>query len=94
MPKRRRIRAGFMIGSSSFVFLLYKASIYEGVSKILMTGAAIYTAVVVARRTTMSSESVCQVSRSWVEVGSFHTCLVERFMIFTASVRNILDTPS
>jgi len=23
----------------------------------------------------MSSESVCQVARSWVDVGSFHTCL-------------------
>jgi hypothetical protein len=45
-------------------------------------------------RTTMSSESVCQVARSWVEVGSFHTCLVVRFMIFTASVWNILGTPS
>jgi hypothetical protein len=42
----------------------------------------------------MSSESVCQVARSWVDVGSFHTRLVVRFMIFTASVRNILDTPS
>jgi hypothetical protein len=44
-------------------------------------------------RTTMSSESVCQVARCWVEVGSFHTHLVVMFMIFTASVRNILDTP-
>jgi hypothetical protein len=42
----------------------------------------------------MSSESVCQVARSWVDVGSFHTRLVVSFMIFTASVRNILDTPS
>jgi hypothetical protein len=42
----------------------------------------------------MSSESVCQVARSWVDVGSFYTRLVVRFMIFTASVRNILDTPS
>jgi hypothetical protein len=39
----------------------------------------------------MSSESVCQVARSWVDVGSFHTRLVVRFMNFTASVRNILD---
>jgi hypothetical protein len=30
----------------------------------------------------MSSESVCQVARSWVDVGSFHTRLVVRFMIF------------
>jgi hypothetical protein len=42
----------------------------------------------------MSSESVCQVARSWVGVGSFHMRLVVRFMIFTASVRNILGTPS
>jgi hypothetical protein len=39
----------------------------------------------------MSSESVCQVALSWVDVGSFHTRLVVRFMNFTASVRNILD---
>jgi hypothetical protein len=66
---------------------------YEGVSKIFRTGAAIYTAPV-GGTTTMSSESVCQVACSWVEGGSFHTRLVVRFMIFTASVRNILDTPS
>jgi hypothetical protein len=42
----------------------------------------------------MSSESVCQIARSWMEVGSFHTRLVVRFVIFTASVRNILDTAS
>jgi hypothetical protein len=42
----------------------------------------------------MPSESGCQVARSWVDVGSFHTRLVVRFMIFTVSVRNILDTPS
>jgi hypothetical protein len=29
----------------------------------------------------MSSESVCQVARSWVDVGSFRTCLVVLFMI-------------
>jgi hypothetical protein len=45
-------------------------------------------------RTIMSSEPVYQVTRSWVDVGSFDTCLVVRFMIFTASVWNILDTPS
>jgi hypothetical protein len=71
----------------------------EGVFKIFRTGAATYTVVVVAQapvdgRTTMSSESVCQVTRSWVDVGSFHTRLVVRFMNFTASVRNILGTPS
>jgi hypothetical protein len=42
----------------------------------------------------MSSESVCQVTRSWVDVGSFHKRLMLRFMIFTASVRNILDSHS
>jgi hypothetical protein len=42
----------------------------------------------------MSSQSVCQVTHSWVEVGSFHMHLVARFMIVTVSVRNILDTPS
>jgi hypothetical protein len=42
----------------------------------------------------MSSESVCQDARSWVDVGSFHTFLVVRVMIFTASVLNVLDTPS
>jgi hypothetical protein len=42
----------------------------------------------------MSSESVCQVAHSWVDVDSFHMYLVVRFMIFIASVWNILDTPS
>jgi hypothetical protein len=42
----------------------------------------------------MSSESVCHVARSWVEVGRFHKRLVVRFMNFTASVLNILDTRS
>jgi hypothetical protein len=42
----------------------------------------------------MSSESVYQVARSWVDVGSFPTRLLVRFMILTVSVRNILDTPS
>jgi hypothetical protein len=42
----------------------------------------------------MSSQSSCQVSSSWVEVGSFHKRLMMRLMIFTASVRNILDIPS
>jgi hypothetical protein len=40
------------------------------------------------------SESVCQVTRNWVDVGSFHTRLFIIFMIFTASFRNILDIPS
>jgi hypothetical protein len=42
----------------------------------------------------MSIESVCQVARSWVYLGSFHTRFVVKFMIFTASVRNILDLAS
>jgi hypothetical protein len=45
-------------------------------------------------RTTISSESVCQFLRRWVDVGSFHIRLVVKFMIFTASVQDILDTPS
>jgi hypothetical protein len=45
-------------------------------------------------RTTMSRESVCQVTRSWVDVSNFHTRLVVGFMIFTLSVQIILDTPS
>jgi hypothetical protein len=35
---------------------------------------------------------VCQVTRIWVDVDSFHTRLVVRFINFTASVRNILDS--
>jgi hypothetical protein len=58
---------------------------YEGESKIFRNSAAIYTAFVVARG---------QVARSWVDVGSFHARLVVRFMIFTTSMRNILDTTS
>jgi hypothetical protein len=45
-------------------------------------------------RTNMSSEPMYPVARSWVNTGSFHKRLVVRLMIFTASVRNILDTPS
>jgi hypothetical protein len=41
----------------------------------------------------MYSEAVCQVARSWVDVGSFHMRLIMRFIICTASFRNILDTP-
>jgi hypothetical protein len=40
----------------------------------------------------MSSKSVCQVARSWLDVGSFHTRLVAWFMIFKAPVRNILGS--
>jgi hypothetical protein len=40
----------------------------------------------------MSSEPVCQVSRGWVDVGSFHIHLFIIFVICTASVRNVLDT--
>jgi hypothetical protein len=42
----------------------------------------------------MSNESVCQVARSWVHVGSFHARLVVRCMIFIVSVQNMLDTAS
>jgi hypothetical protein len=42
----------------------------------------------------MSSELVCQVASSGVDVGSFHTRLVVMFMTFTVSVLNILDSPS
>jgi hypothetical protein len=42
----------------------------------------------------MFSESVYKGARSWVDVDSFHKCLVVRFMNFTSSVRNILDAPS
>jgi hypothetical protein len=39
----------------------------------------------------MSSETVCKVARRWVDVGGFHTRVVVKFMIFAASVWNILD---
>jgi hypothetical protein len=42
----------------------------------------------------VSSEAVCQVTRSWVDVGSLRKRLVVRFMIYAASVRNVLDTSS
>jgi hypothetical protein len=42
----------------------------------------------------MSSESVGHVARSWEDEGSFYTRLVVRFVMCTASVRNILYTPS
>jgi hypothetical protein len=42
----------------------------------------------------MSSDSLCQVARSWVDVGSFNTRIFIIYIIFTASVRNILDTLS
>jgi hypothetical protein len=42
----------------------------------------------------MFNESVCHVARSWMDVGSFQTRLVATFMIFTALVRNILDSTS
>jgi hypothetical protein len=40
----------------------------------------------------MCSESVCQVTRSWVDVGSFQTRLAVRFIVYRASVPNILDS--
>jgi hypothetical protein len=42
----------------------------------------------------MSSESLCQVARSWVDVGSFHTRLFLVVYFAIASVREFLDTPS
>jgi hypothetical protein len=42
----------------------------------------------------MSSESVCQVARSWVDVGSFHTRLFGVVYFAIASVREFLDKPS
>jgi hypothetical protein len=43
----------------------------------------------------MSSQSVEQVARSWVDVGSFHTrLLVVVYFAAIASVREFLDTPS
>jgi hypothetical protein len=42
----------------------------------------------------MSSESVCQVARSWVDVGSFHMRLFEVVYFAIASVREFLETPS
>jgi hypothetical protein len=42
----------------------------------------------------MSSESVCQVARSWVDVGSFHTRIFGVLYYAVASVREFLDTPS
>jgi hypothetical protein len=74
----------------------YVILLYEGTSKIFWTGAAIYTAVVVARSTgtwtTVSSESLSQVAHSLVEVGSFHTLLFE--VVYFAIVREFMDTPS
>jgi hypothetical protein len=42
----------------------------------------------------MSSESVCQVARSWVDVGSFHKRLFGVVYFAILSVREFLDTPS
>jgi hypothetical protein len=39
----------------------------------------------------MSSDSVCQVARRWMDVGSFNTRIFIVFMIFRASVWNILN---
>jgi hypothetical protein len=41
----------------------------------------------------MSGESVCQVARSWMDVGSFHTRLFGVVYFAIASVREFLDTP-
>jgi hypothetical protein len=42
----------------------------------------------------MPSESVCQVARSWVDVGSFHTRLFGVVYFVISSFREFLDTPS
>jgi hypothetical protein len=42
----------------------------------------------------MSSEPVCQVARSWVEVGSFQKRLFGVVCFAIASFREFLDTPS
>jgi hypothetical protein len=42
----------------------------------------------------MSSESVCQVAHSWVDVSSFHPRLFEVMYFAIASVREFPDTPS
>jgi hypothetical protein len=42
----------------------------------------------------MSNEPVCQVARSQVDVGSFHTCLFGVAYFTIASVSEFLDTPS
>jgi hypothetical protein len=57
-----------------------RVGLYEVTSEISRTGAPIYTAVMVARGiggwwTTMSSEFVCHVARSWMDVPSFQTSL-------------------
>jgi hypothetical protein len=42
----------------------------------------------------MSSDSVCQVARSWVDVGSIHMRLFGVVYLAIASVREFLDTSS
>jgi hypothetical protein len=70
------------------VYPKYSGLVPPSIQQLWLREAPVYS------RTSMSSESVCQVARSWVGVGSFHRRLVVMFMIFTASVRNILDTTS
>jgi hypothetical protein len=41
----------------------------------------------------MSSESVCQVARNWMKVGSFQTRLLGVLYFSIVSVREILDNP-
>jgi hypothetical protein len=45
-------------------------------------------------RTTVSSELVCKVARSWVDVGSSHTRLLGIVYFVIASVQEFVDTPS
>jgi hypothetical protein len=42
----------------------------------------------------MSSELVCEVARSWVDVGSFHARLFGVVYFAITSVREFLDAPS
>jgi hypothetical protein len=42
----------------------------------------------------MSSESLCDVARSWVDVVSFHTRLFGVVYFDVVSFREFLDTPS
>jgi hypothetical protein len=80
----------------SLVGVIDISEIYESSYKIFRTGAANYTAVVIARtqvhgRTTVSSKSVCQFSRSWVDVDSYHTSLFRVVYFAIASVKEFLD---
>jgi hypothetical protein len=42
----------------------------------------------------MSSESLCQVACSWVDMGTFHMSLFGVVYLAVTTVREFLDTPS